>query len=176
MEACVCAWLLIDHMVLTRVASGRMTAGDDELIQHHMLSAWGFLSLAVSCSCFRASPRSVDEGGSILKVSQAPVEAWGGDHTQHSYQVLVTLWMRAPPAVPRIPPLQGFLCAIQQQCYLSVSTSMYLYIHVCLGGGEELRYFISTYSQVNNKSGDWYVQRPGFRQHISLALCSAFLL
>lgn len=35
-EASVCGWLSIDHMVLTRVESGRMIREDDDFIPHHM--------------------------------------------------------------------------------------------------------------------------------------------
>lgn len=42
-EASVCAWLGIDHMALTRVASGRMIGEDDDFIPHHMYQ------LEVSC-------------------------------------------------------------------------------------------------------------------------------
>lgn len=71
-EASVCDWLSIDHMVLTRVESGRMIREDD-FIPHHMYQLWGLLWLAVSSSCFRASPTEHLQGVN----SQSVTSTWG---------------------------------------------------------------------------------------------------
>ena len=142
MEASVCAWLVIDHMVLTRVEPGRMTAEDDDLIPHPMLSAWGFLSLAVSRSCFRASPTEHQWGGSILKVSQAPVDVCVGGGvvgvrippSTHP-QVLVTLWMWAQPTVPRIHPSRAFFVLMcHTAAVLSVCKYFDIPVYPCVSG------------------------------------------
>lgn len=116
--------------------------------------------LAVSSSCFRASPLSIFKG-SIHKVSQAPEDVW--DHgcedtihpTQESTPLLRQLnladgyvirrgcWshfgsgfsLHYPEFTP--PGLSLCWCAIRQRCYLSVRTILYLYIYVCLGGRKE---------------------------------------
>lgn len=70
-EASVCGWLVIDHMALTRVESGRMIREDDDFMPHHMYP------LEVSC-CSRLIQGSPPPAEQLAGVnSQSVTSTWG---------------------------------------------------------------------------------------------------
>lgn len=156
-EASVCVWLCIDHMGLTRVESGRMFGEDDDFIPHHMYQLEVICRSLCPAAVSRASPPSIYKG-SIHKVSQAPVDEGnfgcedafnltqqsplspsGGCNIRQGVGHTLDLGSAYRTQNSPLPGLSLCWCAIQQQCYLFVSTMIYLYIYVYPGGWKELR-------------------------------------
>lgn len=135
-EASVCVWLSIDHMLVTRVESGRMILENDDFIPHHMYQ----LEVCCVLQLFQGFPSEHLQRGQFTKCHKH-LRMWGVIGMlfmvlrncpsilieSHMRMYDIRCWLHfgcgSSLQYPEFtPPGLFFLCwcAIVQQCYMSV--------------------------------------------------------